>query len=394
MQNTRHVAVRPVVPEGGFLGGWLEFAKEFEAPDSYFLYSLLAAAACAINRRVLVNPGSEPEVYTNLHVLLIGPSGSRKASMKWALRLLGQAVPDAPVLPSSFSMESLCSRLAKESEEIGKGSGLIVSQEFARLIGGSEYAERNLGFLCEIWDCPDIYTRETFAHGYEELHNAYVSVLGAVQPDWLEDLDNKVLKSGPLRRILGVVEYGVKQHNYNPQPNTVIFNRLKDLFAQRLGPRAFDGVLVRLSDQALEQKRIWYEQTIVPRWKGAGEVEGHFISCMEAQALKLATIVAFLEGGPTDTLHVGSLRVGQALVEAIVPNLFQMYAGLASGAFGKLRVAMRRTLANAGGEMDEVRFDRAVMDSTGCKPSDLVLAKRTLMEHGYLGREGGKVVTR
>ena len=392
--GSNHIEVRACIPDGGFLAGWLEYAKPFEAADSYFLFSLLAAASCAINRRVLVNPGSEPEVYTNLHVLVVGPSGARKASIKHAIRLLGEAVPEAPVLPSSFSMEALCTRLAKESEEIGKGAGLIVSHEFARLIGGSDYAERNLGFLCEIWDCPDVYTRETFAHGYEELHNAYVSVLGAVQPDWLEDLETRVLKSGPLRRILGVVEYGVKHYNSHPVANTVLFNRLKDLMRARLGPGAFGPTFVRLSDEAWALKAKWYEETVQPKWKGAGEIEGHFVSCMEAQALKLATIVAFLEGGPTDTLHVGSLRIGQALVEAIVPNLFQLYAGLVSGPFGKLRSAIRRTLMLAGGEMGEARLDEAVMDSTGAKPGDILLAKQSLISQGRIIREGGKVKIR
>src|SRR5947208_2705260 len=83
------VCVRP----GGFIDRWLQFCEPFEFPDSFAIFSLLACASAAIDRRIRVNPGNEPSPYPALYVVLYGPSGVKKGgAIKYATWLFSKAV--------------------------------------------------------------------------------------------------------------------------------------------------------------------------------------------------------------------------------------------------------------------------------------------------------------
>lgn len=395
------INVQDAVPDSGFLRDWLTYCAPFEPPDSYCLFAMLSAASCAINRRIIVNPDGEPEVFTNMYVLLIGPSGSRKgAAMKHAIRLLGDAEKQALVLPRTFTVSGMIDyfsdKTTKGRIEYKKGistepiicSGLMVSDEFSRVIGGAEYHLENLGFLTEMWDCPNTHTRRTRSHQMEEFINVYLSIMAASAPDWLEKTDPKVLTGGALRRILGVVEYGPKLRNHRPIRDAALFDRLAVQMKERVGFDAFNHEFMELDDEAWEAKAAWYHGPVAKLQAAGDERQGHFASCMEAHALKVAALVQLLEGGPPDLLAARHLRTAQRLVEAITPNLFQAYASLVPTAFARLRAAIVRALQSNDGAMDDATLDKHIHTSTGATPRDRIIAKSSLIDDGILVKRG------
>lgn len=381
------INVQSLVADSPFLARWMEYAKPLESPDSYMLCALLAAAACAINGRIVVNPNSKPSCHTNMFVVLYGPSGARKSSaIEEATRLLKYAVPDAPVLPTSFTVEGLISYLAEVSAKVGKGSGLIVAHELSDLIGGPEYRAANSKFLTDIWDCR-LYPRRTVSHGYEEIVNPYINMLAASAPDWLETTDPKTLAGGFLRRLLMVVEYGPKHRNARPELDAVLFRALAQIMAERLGPGAFGGAMMVLEPAAISAFEAWYKGSVARIWNAAGEREGHFASCMQAHALKVGATINLLEGRGADMLRVESLVTAMTLIEALVPSMFMAYRSLVPTAFARLQALILRTLESHGGSIEPERLDKTVGDAAGVPPNAIWNARESLIRKGYLIRD-------
>lgn len=386
-------------PKGGMIADYMRFAEPFEFPRSYALFSLLAAASCAVEGRILVNPGTQPSPFTNLYVLLYGPSGCRKgAAMEYARELLARALPDSPILPSSGTMQGIMDELAEKTAELGRAPGMIYAEEFSDFIGGADYLERNSIFLTKLYDCRGEVTERTRTHKKITVRNPYVVVLGASNPDWFEQINPRLLSGGFLRRLLLVVEYGPRQEAASPTVNTVLFNALVDRFRDRFSPASFPGALMRLDGAAQELNRQWYHDVIGElRRRVASERESHFVNTMQEHALKLGAMIELLErnfGAPVDTMHVESLACGQKLVLRLLPGIFQAYRSLSGTPLAKLKAATIRIARNAVG-MTPQRLDRAVRDDTGMDAQKVAQAREELLNDGVLVLEtDGKVRVR
>lgn len=328
-----------------------------------------------------------------MYVVLYGPSGSRKSTaIRHAVRLLlHRAIPETPILPQAFSMESLISRLARDSADRGKGSGLIVSDELSDLIGGPEYKAGNTKFLTDIWDCPTTWMRETQTHAQEVIENAYVSLLAASAPDWMETIDPSVLAGGFLRRVLFVVEYGPKGEYPRPIIDRALLLALSKVMRERIGPDAFGGVEMRLTDEAHDLMAKWYSNTVQPVIKQGSEREGQFASCMQAHALKLGALVSVLEGGAPDTLGAFGIEVGQQLVDAIRPGIFNAYRALVPTAHARLRAAIMRMVKAAHGKIEGTTLITKITDSHGVDSKEFNRALSSLMRDKRLALNGTEV---
>lgn len=388
------VDIRSAVPGGGFLAQWLKYCEPFEFAPSYALFSLLAIAGVAVDRRIRVNPGTEPSPFTNMYVLLYGPSGARKGTaLQFSLKLLGRALPDFTVLPRSFTFEQLLGRMSDQSAADGKCGGLIISDEFQRLVGGKDYQAENLGFLTELWDCRPTYTRDTRSHDYEELVNPFVGVCAALTPEGIWKIDPSILDSGGLRRILLVPEYRPSKLAPRPYSDEIALEGLVQIFRERLEPQAFgDDTRMVLSDEAAEAMDAWYVGPLAQRLARASEREAYFVSCAQAHTLKVAAVINLLEGGRPDRLPLAMFECGRALVEALMPPMFQVYASLVPTEFARHRAATLRTLAGAGGAMPGQRLTQALVNSLGAKPREILEVVQSLVNEGVLGVVDDKVV--
>lgn len=380
-------------PQGGLIDEWLTFTAPFEFPRSYALLSLLAVASCAIEGRVLVNPGTQPSPFTNLYVVLYGPSGSRKgAAMEYARELLARALPDAPILPSSGTMQGLIDELAEKTEHLGRAPGMIYSEEFSDFIGGADYLERNSMILTQLYDCRGEWTERTRKHKKIVVKNPYVVILGASNPDWFENVNPRLLTGGFLRRLLLVVEYGPRQESHAPVVNTVRFNRIADLFRARFGD--LKGMVMPLTDEAKELDRRWYAETVGRlRRTVRSEREAHFVNTMQEHAIKLGAVTALLARvDKVESLDAEALRCGQTLVMRLLPGIFGAYQSLAGTPQARLRSACVRVVRMFDGGLTILDVIRAVKDDTGARAKDVAEALEDALADGKLIRDNeGKI---
>lgn len=388
-------------PRGGFIEEWVDnFCGPFEFPKSYALFALLAAASCAVEGRILVNPGTQPSPFTNLYVVLYGPSGSRKgAAMEYARELLARALPDSPILPSSGTMQGLIDELAEKTSTLGRSPGMIYSEEFSDFIGGAEYLERNSMILTQLYDCRGEWTERTRKHHKIVVKNPYIVILGASNPDWFENVNPKLLTGGFLRRMLLVVEHGPRQESHAPVVNTVLFNRLVDQFRDKLEMSAFKGACMNMTKQAYERDKDWYA-TVVGKLRNSvrSEREAHFVNTMQEHAIKLGAVIELIErqakGGSVEYLGSEALACGQSLVLQLLPGIFQAYQSLAGTPTARLRAACLRIVRTFNGKMAILDIIRAVKDDTGAKAKDVAEALEEVLQDGRLVRhDDGKVWT-
>lgn len=371
---------------------WLDYCDPYEGPDSYWIFSLLSVVAAAINGRILVNPGGEPSPFTNTYTVLYGPSGARKStSIIHSTELLSESVPETPIIPSSFTMESLVSDLARRGAEHreGKASGFFATHELSSLIGGPKYRHDNSKILSELWDCKP-YLRNTQTHKLELIEKPYLVHLAASSPDWLESTDPQTLAGGYLRRLLIVNEYGKKRLNARPVRDVAKFMAVAAMFKSRISPGSFGATSMQLSERAHRAQDEWYGGYVQKAWEKASEREGHFWSCSQAHALKLAAAISVLEGWGLDKLDEGAVRIAQQLIEAVVPPMFQAYASLVPTQFARLRAAIVRTIRSVGGEMSEFELFRAISQSAGVSRKEVMPAIASLVEQKTVTKRGDK----
>lgn len=383
------VCVRP----GGFLDRWLQFCEPFEFPDSFALFSMLACASAAIDRRIRVNPGNEPSPYPALYVVLYGPSGVKKGgAIKYATWLFSKAV-SVTRYPDDFTMEALFGRLAADSMDGGPGArGIVVNEEFADLIGGADYALRTTAMLSKLWDCRAVTSRETRGHGYEEVRDAYVTLLGSTSPDWLEYIDPRVLAGGFVRRLLLVVEFVAKKRAARQVLDVYLFDALIEDFRDRLGTRAFPvETAMTLTPEAGDLMEQWYDALPTQDWPKRDDRARKFATTVQEHVLRVAACVQVLEGGSPGVLDAESWNEARALVEYIIPGLLLAYQSLVPTPFARLKAMAVRIVAEAGGEMDPAELDRALTRSGGVDQEGAGRVRAAAVFGGSLRWAGARV---
>lgn len=140
----------------GFLEEYQKWATDCcDAPPIFHGFCGLGALASVMARRIRF-PFGAGYVYPNVWILLVGSSGSRKSqSMKLMRGLLQNA--KSPIFPNEFSQEKLMSLIAERKH------GTFCISEFSQFMGNIRkgYNEGTLGFLTDIYDVPEEYTRTT-----------------------------------------------------------------------------------------------------------------------------------------------------------------------------------------------------------------------------------------
>lgn len=407
--------LRGIFRERGFVQRWLDFCAPYEYPESYAAFSILVAASAAINGRILINAGFKPETCPNLFVLLYGPTGARKseALMDATVDILAgsEATHHVPILPMNSTPEALRNRLVKDSrcdphadelecdreEHTGKARGVLISEEFTMLVGGADYQKHSADFLGKLWETPRPYeTFATIAHGEQVIRNRYVVLGCCTTPDKFAEIDFSTLEGNLMRRLIVVSELGEAKEAARPRRNTMLLSALRDEFGRRLGFAAFDSTCMALSAGAVRLNDEWYVNDLRRlRKEVAGAKAARFVNSLQVHAFKLGAVIHVLEGGDPEEMSEESLRMGFALVEALLPGVLEVYQSLAPTPLGKLKARIVRAIAAAGpGGIEDARLDTGIGAEMGIDHEAVSRARRQLIAENRVHRnkEGRMVI--
>ena len=187
--------------------------KEFEAPQSYFIWSALASVSAIVKDNVWIELAGELKLYPNIYVILYGPSGVRKSMPVNMARRIVDSLECTRVVQGRFSIQALLhelgqSRIDIEAEvEDSDSCAFICSSEFAASVVKDTQA---ITILTDLHDrhYNEGVRKNMLKSGGEVLRDPTITLLGACNDDmWKDVVSSRDLKGGFLGRIFLIDEY-------------------------------------------------------------------------------------------------------------------------------------------------------------------------------------------
>lgn len=201
---------------------WIESylinAKHVAAPKSYHLWTAIATISGALERKVWVEfPIYKVRWYPSLYVLLIGPPGTRKGTAINIGEGMLRSVPKLNVLASNITAEAIPTRMKEHEKRYMLGdkrmshhSAIIVAEELPALIKPRADNRDTIVTLAKLWNCDDVFHKDTKHSGTEFLTNPYLTILAGVTPDMLRlSVPVEIVGSGLTSRMVIVYEKSV-----------------------------------------------------------------------------------------------------------------------------------------------------------------------------------------
>lgn len=188
----------------------LEQTKRAESPRSFIVWSGLTAVSAVVNNKVWIDKGGLYNLYPNIYVMLIGPSGLRKSFPPMVMRKVVGLVGNTRIIAGRSSVQQIISKLGKAHTAPGKGIikdaiGYINAGELATSLVRDQDA---LTLLTDLHD--GNYNKEwsyNLKSGTDELKNICITMLGAINPELFGDfISQKEIGGGFIARNFLVYE--------------------------------------------------------------------------------------------------------------------------------------------------------------------------------------------
>lgn len=208
-----------------WLYSYLEMTEVSEAPETYHLWVGITCLSAAVRRRVWLPHGVE-EIYPNLFIVLVGPSGSRKSTALGIGKKLINAL-EKPITQfgQKGTPQAVIQALAPKPigpDERKESHGLILASEFAEFLGPDAEKNGMFAFLCNLYDSQDHWAYHTVGRGWEHIDYAYVVLLGASAPEQLQGLIPQRAVRGGFGARLIIIPGAMERCIPNPPTTPII----------------------------------------------------------------------------------------------------------------------------------------------------------------------------
>lgn len=325
------------------LSDWLEYYMKYtqrtEPPELYHLWSGLTAISSALRRKCFCNWGAlRGIIYPNLFVSLVGPPGGRKGT---AMRIAKEFVRqlDVPIGADSLGSTQALYRELMESEDTfidpqgitrKHKSVSIWAEEFQVFL--SDRDQMLIPALTDLFDCADVWKYKTISRKTEDISNCWITIIGAITPDLLQEKLSRVAVGGGLiSRIIFIVGYGPKQRK------ALQFLTEEEEEIQRMLENDLQEI-ANLSGQFILSKEFlrsyvrWYEQ----EYDESGVPSDKFLGYNHRRPLHINKVCMLLSAAESNDMILTDIHFEKALAvmqitEQEMPNAFYGL-GLASQA--------------------------------------------------------------
>ena len=195
-----------------WLDSILEASSEAESPTSFILWGSICAISAVAKKNVYIKRKGIYNLFPNLYVLIVGPSGVGKSFPSRLLKTLVSAVNNTRVISGQNTIQGVISYLKKP---YAKGSladnplidahALLQSGEFSNLIMGDP---QSLTILTEWYDTHDMEEWKKKLRDDEiTLSNVCITMFGATNEKLFRDrVLDKDIEGGFMARTLVVHE--------------------------------------------------------------------------------------------------------------------------------------------------------------------------------------------
>ena len=217
----------------------MEYTRETESPDAYHFWTAASILSAATKRQVFFQM-NQFQIYPNLYVILVGPSGARKSiatgigislAMSAGLRKFSDKITGAALIKD---LTNVTEKHVSESEIQLCSPIIIYSSELGVFMGPDAYGSGVIADLTDLYDCPGKWEKKTISRDSETIIAPYVTMLAATTPQTLKDcIPTGAVGQGFTSRILFIWAAGRRKRVPIP-PWGVEYESLKKLLIKDL----------------------------------------------------------------------------------------------------------------------------------------------------------------
>lgn len=242
----------------------LDQTKRAESPRSFIVWSGLTAVSAIVNNKVWLNKGGLYNLYPNIYVMLVGPSGLRKSFPPMVMRKLVGMIGNTRIIAGRISVQALITKLSKTTHIQGRG----IIKDAIGYVNAGELATalvRDQDALTLLTDLHDGNYNKEWANtlkgsGTEELKNVCITMLGAINPELFGDfITQKEIGGGFIARNFLIYE------TRRQQKDSLLRNKKDDqINYEELSKHLLE--LTKLSgeftieEEAIEAYEQWYDK--------------------------------------------------------------------------------------------------------------------------------------
>ena len=330
-----------------WLEGYCEFTEDFEPPKVFNKWCGLIALAAATGRKVWLAEANT-HIYPNLFVVLVASSGVGKTT---AMREVKPFIDELGVVmsagkPSPAKFLTSMSQAVQPVEGLGLLTNyLIWAEELPSFLGTDAYKNGLIADLTTLYDCPDLWSKETHVRQVEEIAGAYLCMIGGTTAEGLFDVMPKgSVTQGFTARLLFIHalynEKRVVEKPWGAKQEALLEPLKHDIkqIAKLRGPAKFSDIA-----------RVMWADYYVNRPQADEEFADTRLQGYAARkpfyAKKLALLLSVSEG---DTLVVEAHHLEKAfkLIEEVDRTLNRVYSDIAPSvaiqSYGKIVARLQR----------------------------------------------------
>lgn len=286
-----------------WLQAYVEYASISEAPKRMHFWSGVSAIAGALRRKVWINM-AHFKWYANHYIIFVAPPGivSKSTTVSIAIDLL-RRVPGINFGPDIVTWPALVTAFASASEAFELDGEFLTqcaltleSSEFGNLVNPTD--RDMIDLLITLWDAKTgALKKMTKGSGNDVIENPWINLVACTTPSWIAgNFPEHIIGGGFTSRCLFV--YTDKKDKLVAYPHLSMpkgFGETAARLASDLEHISKNLIgQYRLSDEALEWGKVWYERhnTKPPEGLEGDDRFGGYLARKQTHLHKLAMVLA------------------------------------------------------------------------------------------------------
>lgn len=411
-----------LTPKGTFLDDFVLVSKGVSTPTRFCLWSALTTVSSVLKRDAWLGGWYPDQFWGNLFVVLVGgPRWQGKSTIidQFVDPILEGYVQYLPedlqprkrikAFHSKATAEGIFDQLSKPTKGFktmpdGKrvevtipwSNAILLMSELGTFLTTQKHNENLLQKITDLYSCKSRDDATTKGEGKQEIHDTYVTMLGATTPEAIEKiLPEAVTNDGFLSRVNLV--NGMSIIRKWPRPYEVVHDGLKHLMKRlawiaehKLGP-------LDLSPEAAEAHEKFHASLVEWSEKNSDVKETSVKSRMDLHVLKVAFLIRASYYDGTKVITLDDYQKAFAIVDDAYKDVNEVIASVGSSEESKQTSQLAHYLEyKQDVERQELarRFS-SKKGKTGIPARQLTLLLAQLMSEGCIRVEfEGKVMDR
>lgn len=242
-----------------WLRSYVDYTRFQEAPESFHTWVALSILASTVKRNIYL-PRGYFNIYPNLYIALVAPSGfSKSSAANIGANSILSHVKEVDILKEKLTSWFLLDYFDKLTKSKGECCVTIYAPEMRNFLGDLNKTE-TVTLLTSFYECPDSPAYRTKGGGVLQFKDVCINLLACSTPEWLTlGTTTDEIAGGFTGRFVYVYEDSTPRSFPFPEDfiTTTLTDLRQDLIDDLNTIKSLKGQFV-ITDQAKAEYIVWY----------------------------------------------------------------------------------------------------------------------------------------